>query len=1184
MVEDLEELSFEDCQHCFDFAHVCQVGRNCQNKDVFHWEKTIHIIRPNCPDGIQCKKLIHEDHLNSYTHSNIRDIRLLCIDGNKCSYRHNSDHLARYRHGFSARDSGVVRYYNLNKGINFVENQQKNIERVINYVKKKNWKILSSQSISPDIIDWIRTVQPVHRCKRDIFQSILLHGHVMSRDYMENLKKPGYVIHSILQHTRIQQIKHLRIKTYNDRAREYITALVTEVFKTNSTNKSTTGNEPPSPDIYNPQFDEQSIASIEVSLLKIITAEDLQIIKSTAIEIATSSIELQLKPSGIGYERDKDLGTNRTVFSILGPHSGQYGDIFIIFKREILHHPDANFSIQSATSYASGKAFIWRPWLRPDPMTDKDRIELFHKTKLHVAISGYEYATALELIAVTNPNEGEKTININLETLLNGWKNLESHRRIEAHLPQLIPLDYIQHVYTTKSIFDSFDANKQETIRTTFENNLSVVSFQSREQYEELVSKELITKFGQRDTPSLSRPIQGSVITIPSTDFRDHYVLPLTISQALTQYKIDHSNISNDITMYIYWQVMNGDMMLTLSNEQIDPNKQQETLKCLICYLAEKPSTKDASYHEQASYLHNGLPFQHYIFINERKYAAESTAFYLGCNTDDLMTFCLEIQRSTGKVILSHAGPNMIYTQQTISYTFSKETVNLADLEYIHVSAGVHTVLIRNLSVTFEKESKPLNNSDTTTENVQSDQVYDNIRNQPHRNVSTAFSPSNIVQRSIQNSGYNINEDTPASQNDSPGNLTPQSLNNSERHDEALAKDDLDEEWFKLHRNGNNGSSRLHEWTIFDRPPCIKEENYPASKTKSTATTVNSKMCGSMFGMAIGDALGAHVESRPHSYLVEHPVRDLQGGGTWGLEKGQWTDDTSMGLCLAISLIVRQGFDAYDQLVRYKWWWKYGYMTSTGRCFDIDHATSQSLGQFVDKQEVFIKKYNIRRESIDSLTTEQSKKFHNDFSTQCSEKGVAGNGALMRLAPLPLFFFRSPRDAIYYAGESALLTHGDIKARDACRYYAALICGAMIDHSKRDLLDNKFYHSCLEKKWFGDDQLVPEIKAIAEGSFKKKGYEAGIRRKGYIVMALEAALWAFWDSNSFEDGALKAVNLGDDTDTTAAIYGQLAGAVYGVERLPERWVDQLYARNYIEWLAKWLNYRGNEWYCKNHKT
>ncbi|CAF4207576.1 unnamed protein product, partial [Didymodactylos carnosus] len=94
-----------------------------------------------------------------------------------------------------------------------------------------------------------------------------------------------------------------------------------------------------------------------------------------------------------------------------------------------------------------------------------------------------------------------------------------------------------------------------------------------------------------------------------------------------------------------------------------------------------------------------------------------------------------------------------------------------------------------------------------------------------------------------------------------------------------------DEEWFKLHRNGNNGSSRLHEWTIFDSPRCIKEENHPVFKTKSAATTVNSKMCGSMFGMAIGDALGAHVEFRPHSYLVEHPVRDLQGGGTWGLEK-----------------------------------------------------------------------------------------------------------------------------------------------------------------------------------------------------------------------------------------------------------------------------------------------------------
>ncbi|CAF4299446.1 unnamed protein product, partial [Rotaria sordida] len=160
----------------------------------------------------------------------------------------------------------------------------------------------------------------------------------------------------------------------------------------------------------------------------------------------------------------------------------------------------------------------------------------------------------------------------------------------------------------------------------------------------------------------------------------------------------------------------------------------------------------------------------------------------------------------------------------------------------------------------------------------------------------------------------------------------------------------------------------------------------------------------------------------------------------------------------------------------------------------------------------------------------------------CSKEGVAGNGALMRLAPVPLFFYQHPKVAVDYSGISGQITHGDKKAYDACRYYGALIVAAVRGEDKNKLISNTFYDD--HRGWFGDKTLHPEIMAIAQGSYKKKGgYQDGIRGKGYIVNALEAALWAFWsDGDSFETGALKAVNLGDDTDTTAAIYGQLAGA------------------------------------------
>ncbi|CAF3831857.1 unnamed protein product [Rotaria sordida] len=329
-----------------------------------------------------------------------------------------------------------------------------------------------------------------------------------------------------------------------------------------------------------------------------------------------------------------------------------------------------------------------------------------------------------------------------------------------------------------------------------------------------------------------------------------------------------------------------------------------------------------------------------------------------------------------------------------------------------------------------------------------------------------------------------------------------------------------------------------------------------------------------MLGMALGDIIGAHVEFRPREYLRQYPVTELKGGGTWGLKKGQFTDDTSMALCLASSLIARQDYVPYDQLVRYKWWYKHGYMSSTGSCFDIGAATKQSLMEFERRQNEFAKKHNIPLNELDFLSDPELLK---EFEENCSEEGAAGNGALMRLAPVPLFFRRHPKYAVEYSGLSGLITHGDEKVYDACRYYSALIVAAVNKEPKEELLDENFYEK--HKQWFAGKSLHPDIERIAQGSYRKQeGYDKGIRGKGYIVNALEAALWAFWsDQGSFENGVLAAVNLGDDTDTTAAIYGQLAGACYGSGELRKDWVEQVYAKDFIECLSKWIVYEGKKW-------
>jgi ADP-ribosyl-[dinitrogen reductase] hydrolase len=277
---------------------------------------------------------------------------------------------------------------------------------------------------------------------------------------------------------------------------------------------------------------------------------------------------------------------------------------------------------------------------------------------------------------------------------------------------------------------------------------------------------------------------------------------------------------------------------------------------------------------------------------------------------------------------------------------------------------------------------------------------------------------------------------------------------------------------------------------------------------------------GSLLGLACGDALGTTLEFKAPGTFK--PVTDIVGGGPFRLKPGEWTDDTSMALCLAESLVECKGFDPDDQMKRYLRWYREGHLSSTGRCFDIGNTTRDALMRFERTGEPY---------------------------SGSTDKYSAGNGSIMRLAPVPLFFAGDPDKAIEMSGESSRTTHGNIFCVDACRYLGALIVGAVNGTPKEELLSAKY--GPVTGYW-DRNPLVPEIEAIAMGSFKRRNPPA-IKGTGYVVQSLEAALWAFDRSSSFEEGCLMAVNLGDDADTTGAVYGQLAGAYYGGEGIPVGW-------------------------------
>lgn len=295
---------------------------------------------------------------------------------------------------------------------------------------------------------------------------------------------------------------------------------------------------------------------------------------------------------------------------------------------------------------------------------------------------------------------------------------------------------------------------------------------------------------------------------------------------------------------------------------------------------------------------------------------------------------------------------------------------------------------------------------------------------------------------------------------------------------------------------------------------------------------------GALMGLAVGDALGTTLEFRsPGSF---EPITDMVGGGPFRLEPGQWTDDTSMALCLAQSIIARKGFDPADQMERYVRWWKEGYMSSNDRCFDIGNTVAKALRNFLQSNEPL---------------------------AGCAEEYSAGNGCIMRLAPVALAWSKGPRDAIAHAGESSRTTHGHPLCIDACRYLSALLCGAIQGETKSTLLSARYAPRGYE---WEESPLAPRIDAIARGSFAEKE-PPEIRGSGFVVDCLEAALWAFHKSDNFREGALLAVNLGDDADTTGAVYGQIAGAYYGFSGIPEEWRGLIAHREMIIELADALH-------------
>ena len=295
-----------------------------------------------------------------------------------------------------------------------------------------------------------------------------------------------------------------------------------------------------------------------------------------------------------------------------------------------------------------------------------------------------------------------------------------------------------------------------------------------------------------------------------------------------------------------------------------------------------------------------------------------------------------------------------------------------------------------------------------------------------------------------------------------------------------------------------------------------------------------SRARGALVGLAVGDAVGTTNEFKVAGTFK--PITDMVGGGPFLLKPGQWTDDTSMALCIADSLLAMGHYDSFDVMERYQRWFSKGYRSSTDRCFDIGGQVRAALFDFEHEQRV-------------PVTAERSNR--------------AGNGAIMRLAPVVIagFEHREIREIVVTAGLSARETHYSVEAEAATEVFAALLVGALLGWAPEHIIN---------VGWASTGPAFDEMAArvISTDPAKRASWES--ETSGYIVHGLRLAVHGLLDFPSFKDATLAIANLGGDADTNCAIYGQLGGAFYGIEAIPASWRSTLYQGEEIDALAQSL--------------
>lgn len=317
-----------------------------------------------------------------------------------------------------------------------------------------------------------------------------------------------------------------------------------------------------------------------------------------------------------------------------------------------------------------------------------------------------------------------------------------------------------------------------------------------------------------------------------------------------------------------------------------------------------------------------------------------------------------------------------------------------------------------------------------------------------------------------------------------------------------------------------------------------------------------TKIRDGLYGLCVADALGVPAECRTREDLRENPITGMSGDGVHGQGIGFWSDDSSMTLCLAKSIAESGYFHTHDIMERFRQWFETGAYTPGGTCFDFGHTCAKAIHRY--------------QRGVTPALCGSNKREEN------------GNGSLMRILPLAFVLYGKYGKNVAYSSQAMAdihtisgLTHRHPLAQSACGIYISIAChilsGETIPMAVYDGVEKAL-------EWYGShSRFQPWVESWKSLAFVAQREESSIRSGSYVVESLEAALWCLLRTESYRDCVLRCVNLGYDTDSTAAIAGGLAGLYYGYSAIPREWLSLLAGKEIIEDCVQ-----GLERYCMEH--